>query len=175
MSVPRRMNHPRRRNAHPAELMFPHTVTVYNTAVEYGDDYSETLTNHITVLRGVFLDASKAVNVRTSGLEGADAVILYIPFGVEAVDGVTGRRRSYVPPVEFWRLEDHALFWTLAAGGAPAAGRDTATFFIKGEVVEAERHRDFLERTCDDVYSVTKVDQKDFGSLSMQHWEVGGV
>lgn len=166
------MNHPRRRNAHPAELMFPHTVTVYNTAVEYGDDYSETLTNHITVLRGVFLDASKAVNVRTSGLEGADAVTLYIPFGVEAVDGVTGRRRSYVPPVEFWRLEDHAPFWTLAAGGAPAAGRDTATFFIKGEVVEADAGVELIEMKYDGVYDVTKVDEKDFGALP--HWEVGG-
>lgn len=166
------MNHPRRKNAPRKGTMFPHTVTVYNTAVEYDADYNETLTNHITVLHGVFLEASKAVNVRASGLESADAVNLYVPFSVHAVDGVTGRERTYIPPVEFWRLEDHASAWTLAAGGGSASGRDTSTFFIKGEVVEADASMELIELKYDGVYSVTKVDEKDFGALP--HWEIGG-
>ena len=31
-----------------------------------------------------------------------------------------------------------------------------------------------IEMLYDDVYKVTKVDMKDFGSPSMQHWQVGG-
>ena len=27
----------------------------------------------------------------------------------------------------------------------------------------------------DDVYNVTKVDEKDFGSEEMRHWEIGGA
>ena len=59
--------------------MFPHTVTVYNTETEElsENDFEPTLVNHITVLRGVLLDASKGSNVTKSGLEGADAVNLY--------------------------------------------------------------------------------------------------
>lgn len=167
--MPTRMNRPRRMNAAEAPPMFPHTVTIYNAAVEYDDDYNETLRNHITVLRGVLLDESKAANVRTSGLEGADAAILYIPFTVDAVDGITGEKRKFIPPLEFWRLEDHSGYWTISTGSGK---RDSSSFFIKGEVVEPERDRDFLEGAYDSVYSVTKVDEKDFGDL--KHWEVGG-
>ena len=83
--------------------MFPHTVTVYNTAVEYDDNLNEKVTKHITVLHGVFLEASKAANIRATGLVSADAVNLYIPHRVDAVDGVTGKKRAYIPPLEFWK------------------------------------------------------------------------
>lgn len=50
--------------------MFPHVVTVYNTYVETDPStLEETTANHITVLRGVLLDASKGSNVTKSGLE----------------------------------------------------------------------------------------------------------
>lgn len=173
MPVPKRMNAPRRANALSAATMFPHTVTVYNTAISYDEDSNETVTNHITVLRGVFLDVSKAVSVRDRGLEGADAVNLYIPFGVDAVDGVTGRRRQFLPPVEFWRQEDRDGFWTICAGSGKRDGSDSAAFFVKGEVVEPELDRNALEKAYDNVFSVTKVDDKDFGGLA--HWEVGGA
>ena len=63
----------------------PHTITVYN-AVQETDPatFEETTKLYVTILRGVMLQASKAVNVRESGLESADAVNLYIPFSVEA-------------------------------------------------------------------------------------------
>ena len=110
------------------------------------------------------MDASKAANVRTSGLEGADAVNLYIPFSVEAVDGITGEPKQYMPPIEFWRTDDKTGFWTLSDGGN--------TFFIKGEVVEQDASVQLIEMAYDHVYNVTKIDEKDFGGL--QHWEVGG-
>lgn len=149
--------------------MFPHTVTIYNTYTKIDKEtIKETTLNHITVLRGVLLDASKAVNVRTSGLEGADAVNLYIPFTVTAVDGETGEEQRYIGPMEFWALEDKTGFWTLSLDGN--GGR---TFFVKGEVVEPDSDEARLSLSHDGVYNVTKIDEKDFGGL--QHWEVGGA
>lgn len=145
----------------------PHTVTLYN--VIQGTDIStfeDTESTYVTILRGVFLDASKAVNVRASGIESADAVNLYIPFGVTAVDGTTGEEKRYVSPQEFVAAEDKADIWTLAADGS-----GVETFFIKGEFVTTAT----AARAHDDSYKVTKVDMKDYGSPSMRHFEVGGA
>lgn len=41
--------------------MFPHVVTLYNVVTEEDPStFEETTTNHITILRGVLLDAVKA-------------------------------------------------------------------------------------------------------------------
>ena len=161
---PRRMSPPpRRMNAPQRGGMFPHTVTVYNQEVISGDKLNEITVNHITVLEGVLLISSKASNIRATGLEGADAVNLHIPFGVKAVDGVTGAEKKYVDPVEYWRTEaDKSGIWTISIG----------TVFVKGRVVEADASRTALELGHDDVYQVTKVDKLDFGG--MPHFEVGG-
>jgi hypothetical protein len=148
--------------------MFPHTVSLYNVTVEFDKaQFKEITKTYITLLRGVLLDASKAVNVRTSGLEGADAVNLYIPFGVEAVDAETGEKRVYVGPQEYERLTDKAGYWTLSIDGTAGA-----TFFIKGEVIMPDKSYETIEGMVDDVYNVTKVDEKGFGHL--KHWQVGG-
>lgn len=153
--------------------MFPHTITLYNVRSEFDKTtFKDKLVNHITILRGVLLDASKAVNVRTSGLESADAVNLYIPFGVEAIDPAEidedePKHRQYIGPKEYWALpvEDVENFWTLQTS--------ESTFFVKGIAVEAEdATRQDIEAKYEDVYSVTKIDMKDFGGL--QHWEIGG-
>lgn len=162
--MPARMNTPGRMNPPQKSAMFPHTVTLYNVQTELDADFNERATNHITILRGVLLDASKAVNVRASGLEGADAVNLYIPFSVMAADGVSGRSKKYAGPLEFWRSEDKSELWTLSTGGD--------TFFVKGIAVEPDANAELIEMKYDGVYTVTKVDEKDFGSL--MHWEVGG-
>lgn len=149
--------------------MFPHTVTIYNVTSEIDHGaLSEKLTNHITILRGVLLDASKAVNVTRSGLEGADAVNLYIPFSASAVDGVTGQEKQYAPPMEFWRMEDKSGHWTLSV-----TGHGGKTIFVKGEVVEPDLTEEKISLSYDGVYNVTKVDEKDFGGLP--HFEVGGA
>ena len=60
----------------------PHTVTVYNVVREPDPATLKDVTNlYVTVLDGVFCEASKGVNVRKSGLEGADAVNLYPIYG----------------------------------------------------------------------------------------------
>lgn len=149
--------------------MFPHTVTVYNTYTESDKTtIKDTTVNHITVLKGVLLDASKAVNVRESGLEGADAVNLYIPYFVTAVDGETGEEQQYIGPMEFWALEDKTGYWTLSV-----KGNGGKTIFVKGEVVEPDMDENKLNLSYDGVYNITKVDEKDFGRL--KHWQVGGA
>lgn len=144
--------------------MFPHTVTLYQQETVIDNKLNETTVNHITVLHGVLLIASKAANVRATGLEGADAVNLHIPFGVKAVDGVTGEEKTYVDPVEYWKEQDKSKVWTIAIG----------TVFVKGEMVEPNATRTALELGYDDVYQVTKVDKIDFGSPDLWHFEIGG-
>lgn len=147
--------------------MFPHTVTLYNAdTVELPETgFEPTLVNHITILRGVLLDAVKAQNVNESGLVNADSVSLYIPVDVEAVDGITGEPKQYKGQIEFWRMEDKAGYWTLSTG--------QNTFFVKGEAVHPDWTAQKIDATYDDVYDVNTVDFKDFGG-EMSHWEVGG-
>ena len=54
--------------------IFPHVVTLYNSDTEELPEtgFEPTLVNHITILRGVLLDAVKAKKVKESGLMGAD-------------------------------------------------------------------------------------------------------
>lgn len=145
----------------------PHTVTVYNA-----HENMDTLKNeyNITVLEGVFLDISKGANVMKSGLENADAATLFIPFGIKAVSGVTGQPQTYIEPKEYIRAEDKSKFWTIRPGGTDS---NKDCFFVKGKVVA---NMDFQEINAyyDNVFRVSAVDIRDFGSPSMQHWEVSG-
>lgn len=113
----------------------PHTVTVYNSVKETDlTTFEEVARLYVTILRGVMLQASKGVNVRESGLEGADAVNLYIPFGVEAVDGTTGASKTYTGPQSFFKAADKSSLWTLSVNGDGGT-----TFFVKGEFVTDNR------------------------------------
>lgn len=146
----------------------PHTVTVYNSVKEIDPStFREETHLYVTILRGVMLQASKGVNVRESGLEGADAVNLYIPFGVEAVDGTTGKPKTYTGPQAFYNAADKSGLWTLSVNG-----NGGLTFFVKGDFVT---YKEDVAMAQDGCYNVTKVDEKDFGSVDMQHWEVGGA
>ena len=146
--------------------MFPHTVTLYTVVTEEDPStFEETTTNYSTILRGVLLDAVKAKNVNESGLEGADSVALYVPKDVEAVDGVTGKAKQDVGPVEFWKAEDRSGFWTLSVG--------ENSFFVKGEAVHPDWSGQKIDAAYDDVYNINTVDFKDFGG-EMSHFQVGG-
>ena len=146
--------------------MFPHVVTLYNVVREEDPStFHEVAVNHITILEGVLLDAVKTVNVNRSGIEGADSVMLYVPQSVTATDGVTGKPKANVGPIEFWRANDKCSLWTLKPG--------QDCFFIKGRAVHPDWSAQKLEAAYDGVYDVTKVDFKDYGG-DMSHWEVGG-
>ena len=141
--------------------MFPHTVTIYNT---WENPVTLDTENHVTILRGVFYDSSKAVNVRESGLTNADSVNLIIPFSVEAVDGVTGKKQTYLPPKEYETAMDKSEHWTIRAKDC---------FFVKGEVVRPGLSFQEINASFDYVHNVTTVDEKDFGGLP--HFEIGGA
>lgn len=145
----------------------PHTVTIYNIVRETDPATLDEVTHvYITILRGVMLQASKGANVRQSGLEGADAANLYIPFAVEAVDGKTGAAKTYSKPQEFAKAADRSGLWTLSYNG-----NGGETVFVKGEFISDNMT---VVQYHDDCYKVTKVDAMDYGSTNMQHWEVGG-
>lgn len=158
----KRMNTPTRADAPKPPDMFPHTVTLYETETTIDSKYHETTVNHITVLEGVLWIDSKAANVRATGLEGADAIDLQIPFNVKAYDGETGAGKRYADPIEYWK-SDKSELWTIAIG----------TVCVKGKVVEPKATRAQLELAYDNVVQATKVDKIDFGSPGMMHFEVG--
>ena len=56
--------------------------------------------------------------------------------------------------------------WTLSYNG-----NGQETIFVKGEFVSDNLD---VVRFHDDCYNVTKVDEMDYGSDDMRHWEVGG-
>ena len=146
----------------------PHTVTIYNAVQEIDPTTLDEVEKvYSTILRGVMLQASKGVNVRESGLEGADAVNLYIPFSVKAVDGVTGKLKTYIAPQSFFNAANKSDLWTLSYNG-----NGDMTCFVKGEFVSDNMT---VVLSHDDCYNVTKVDAMDYGSPDMQHWEVGGA
>lgn len=147
--------------------MFPHTVTVYNLL----EDIETGMPSYnITILRGVFLDISKGTNVMRSGLENADAATLYIPMSIKAVNGLTGQEQQFIGTKEYERLEDTSGFWTLRTSGS---GSNVPCFFVKGEIVEKSSFS-YINNRYDDVYNITSVDTRDFGSKNLWHWEVGG-
>lgn len=144
----------------------PHAVTIYNVS-ENPDTLK--LEYNVTFLRGVFLDRRQAANIEKSGLRDADAATLFIPFTVEAVDAVTGAPKQYIGPKAYRQLEDVSGYWTLEGGGM-SSGEDS--FFIKGEVLNYNGYAKMRE-LYDDVFDITTIDTRDFGSPDMQHWQVG--
>lgn len=141
----------------------PHTVTLYNIIT---DKLTGVDSLYCTILRGVMLQASKGANVRDTGLEGADAANLFIPFTAEAIDGATGKGKQYTAPQEFYRATDRSGLWTLSYDG-----NGGTSFFVKGECVTDS---ETAARAHDGCYTITKVDAIDYGSRDMWHWEVGG-
>jgi hypothetical protein len=145
----------------------PHTVTVYNAHENVDTLKSE---YNVTVLEGVFLDVSKGANVMRSGLANADAAKLFVPFSVRAVNGLTGQEQTYIDPKEYERLSDKSPYWTFRSEGT-SSNKDC--FFVKGRVV-ADMDFQELNAYYDNVFRVSSVDLRDFGGVSMRHWEVSG-
>jgi hypothetical protein len=143
--------------------VFPHTVSVFNT----WEDAELNRHYNITILRGVFLDVSQGTNIAKTGLSDADKATLYIPLDV-AAESTTGDSKAFAEPKVFYNAEGKNSLWTLDTGGE---SNSTSTYFVKGEVTE-EMSLAALKKAYDNVFDVSTVDVRDFGSL--QHWMVGG-
>lgn len=100
-----------------------------------------------------FWDDSKAVNLNR-GYDNADDVNVFIPKDQNNMS-------SYVDPKQYNSLNK----WTLQVGD----------FIVKGNVKEKEVSGiKELTTKYDNVFTISLVDDKDFGSSSMHHFEIRG-
>ena len=106
------------------------------------------------IIDHVFWDDSKAIN-QNRGYENADDVNVFIPKSQNDMSG-------YVEPKQYQGLNNT---WTLANGD----------FIVKGDVREKQVSGiKELTSKYDDVFTISLVDDKDFGSSSMHHFEIRG-
>lgn len=124
-------------------------ISVFN---KYTDDNKNVIFKK-HVIENVFWDDSKAVSLER-GYQNDDNVNLFIPKSQNDMSG-------YVKPKQYNGLKDT---WTLK----------NSDYVVKGEVAENEvlGIKDFSK--YDDVFVINLVDDKDFGSKNMQHFEVRG-
>lgn len=145
----------------------PHTVTIYNS---YQNPLTLLQEENATILEGVFLDSAQATGIEKTGLSDADSVTLFIPFKVAARDGTTGNAKQYISPKAYYALSDKSGYWTIDTGGKTSG---VGCYFVKGTVISTEGYS-AVRKQYDDVYDVTTVDVRDFGSEDMRHFQVGG-
>ena len=106
------------------------------------------------LIDNVFWDDSKGIN-RNLGYENADDVNVFIPKSQNDMSG-------YVEPKNYKGLNNT---WTLENGD----------FIVKGNTSESEvlSIKELVQK-YDNVFTISLVDDKDFGSESMHHFEIRG-
>ena len=105
------------------------------------------------IIEHVFWDDSKAIN-QNRGYDNADDVNVFIPKSQNDMSG-------YVEPKQYEGLNK----WTLQIGD----------FIVKGEVEEKEVSSiKELTSKYDNVFTISLIDDKDFGSSSMHQFEIRG-
>ena len=128
-----------------------------NTSMSVYNKYTDEEKNVIFkkhLIDNVFWDDSKGININT-GYEKADDVNVFIPKNQNNMSG-------YVEPKKYKGLNGT---WTLENGD----------FIVKGNAAENEvlSLKD-LAKKYDNVFTISLVDDKDFGSINMQHFEIRG-
>lgn len=106
------------------------------------------------LINEVFWDDSKGINLNT-GYEKSDDVNIFIPKNQNDMSG-------YVLPKQYKGITNT---WTLENGD----------FIVKGETEENEvlSIKELITK-YDNVFTITLVDDKDFGSANMHHFEIRG-
>ena len=105
-------------------------------------------------IENVFWDDSKGVNLNL-GHENADDVNVFIP-------KIQNDMSGYIEPKYYIGLNDT---WTLNNGD----------FIVKGQTFENQVSSiKELKEKYNNVFTITLVDDKDFGSKSMHHFEIRG-
>jgi hypothetical protein len=128
-----------------------------NTSMSVFNKYTDENKNVIFkkhLIDNVFWDDSKGIN-RNLGYENADDVNVFIPKNKNDMSG-------YVEPKKYKGLNNT---WTLENGD----------FIVKGNVEESSvmSIKELLKK-YDNVFTISLVDDKDFGSANMQHFEIRG-
>lgn len=125
------------------------SLTIYNKyldKVERLDAYKR------TIIKNVFWDEKKAVNRLQSGLMDADHVLALVPY--ESLE-----MGEYVPPKQF---EGREGTFTFKLGDR----------IVKGEIDTEITSFNQLDKEYE-VFTITSVDNKDFGCPKMRHFELG--
>ena len=139
-------------------MVTPHTVSL----IHFHNDAP-----CLTILRGVMLQTLEGRSVQRRGDAEESDTRLFVPLSVR-VENAAGESLSFLLPREYARCSDPEKHWTLQPEGE-SAGR--CSFFIKGELskpcalAEARELYDF-------VYPVAGYKLHDYGSPSMQHFEI---
>ena len=128
-----------------------------NTCMSVFNKYTDSEKNVIFKkheIENVFWDDSKGVNLN-KGYENADDVNIFIPKDKNDMSGYT-ESKFYIG------LNDT---WTLRNGD----------FIVKGQTFENQVSSiKELKEKYNDVFTITLVDDKDFGSKNMHHFEIRG-
>ena len=139
-------------------MLTPHCVSLINFHHEQP---------HLTILRGVMLQALDGQSVQRRGDVEETNARLYVPLSVCAVNAA-GEKVTFLPPLEYARCSDPGKHWTLQPEGE-SAGR--CSFFVKGELSAPCSLAEAREQ-YDDVYIIAGFYVHDYGSKSLQHYEV---
>ena len=128
-----------------------------NTSVSVYNKYTDEEKNVVFkkhLIDNVFWDDSKGIN-RNLGYENADDVNVFIPKSQNDMS-------DYVEPKKYKGLNNT---WTLENGD----------FIVKGNTNESEvlSIRELAQK-YDNVFTISLVDDKDFGSENMHHFEIRG-
>ena len=128
-----------------------------NTSMSVYNKYTDEEKNVVFkkhIIDNVFWDDSKGINLNT-GYENADDVNVFIPKNQNNMNG-------YLEPKKYKGLSNT---WTL----------DNGDFIVKGNTDEDEvLSIKELVKKYDNVFTISLVDDNDFGSKSMHHFEVRG-
>lgn len=131
--------------------MMHDTITLYNKYTSGGAEYWQR-----TVLPGVYWNSVRGAMAQKNGPASSDGVVLIIPHSVAL---------GYVKPKAWEALSDRSASWTLQPGDKVVKG--TCAVTVTQGLTAA------LAGT-DDVITITRVDDKDFGG-KMAHFEVSGA
>lgn len=130
---------------------------IINTSMSVYNKYINTTTKAITfkkhLIDNVFWDDSKGINLN-KGYDNADNVNIFIPKSQNDMS-------KYVSPRNYLGGSE----WTLQNGD----------FIVKGNTnLSSVSKISELNELYDNVFTITLVDDKDFGSDNMRHFEIRG-
>lgn len=119
-----------------------------NTNMSVYNKYNGTFKKHL--IDNVFWDDSLGINLNT-GYDNADKVNIYIPFNKNDLT-------EYIEAKQY-----NGTGWTLQNGD----------YIVKGNV-NIDEINGIKDLKDYEVFEITVIDKKDFGSYNMQHFEIRG-
>lgn len=143
-------------------------ATLYNY---FKDKETGKVSYRKTYLKGVFWDDVKQSNVIKSGLATVESVLICIPFSVNADNKV------YKSPKEYQKLSDEEKdnAFTFVANSQDIIVKGIVDYDIDNTSSKTiSEGLMYLRNNYDSVMTISVVDEKDFGSEAMRHWELGG-